>query len=187
VDHESLQGYLYWYNHPSQPLINNLEDELVPDSFKFIEVGGEEGAVYEVDCRRVTESGAPIDIGGNPSADGQDADEAVDPNEETYIDVIKSTRLCETGFTQKDYTTYIKSYMKKIEALLQKNNPERVESFKKNAQAYVMKVLKNFNDYQFYMGESNDIEGMVVLLGYREDGMTPYCVFWKDGMVGQKY
>lgn len=46
----------------------------------------------------------------------------------------------------------------------------------------IFRVVGNFKDYQFYIGESMAPEGMVVLLNYREDGVTPYCVFWKDGL-----
>lgn len=136
----------------------------------------------------VTESGVPINIGANASAEGEDADEGSnDPTAETFIDVIKSARLCETGFSKKDYITYIKGYMKRVEANLQSKNPERVEAFKAGAAKYVKKVLEKFDDFSFYLGENCDVEGMVVLMGYREDGVTPYCVFWIDGMVGEKY
>jgi hypothetical protein len=27
-----------------------------------------------------------------------------------------------------------------------------------------------------------DPDGMVVLMNYREDGITPYMIFWKDGL-----
>lgn len=144
--------------------------------------------MYEVDCRTVTESGVPINIGANASTEGADEDEGVvDPEGETYIDVIKSAQLAETGFSKKDYMTYIKGYMKKIEGHLQEKHPERVDAFKSGASKYVKKILEKFDDFSFYLGESCEVEGMVVLMGYREDGTTPYCIFWKDGMVGEKY
>lgn len=135
----------------------------------------------------VTESGVQIKIGANASAEGEDADDTADPSEESFIDVIKSARLTETGFSKKDYITCIKGYMKRVEGKLQEANPERVPAFKEGAAKYVKKVLEKFDDYSFYLSESCDIDGMVVLLGYREDGTTPYCVFWKDGMFGEKY
>lgn len=135
----------------------------------------------------VTESGVPINIGANASAEGEDADDTADPSAETFIDVIKSSRLVESGFSKKDYLTHIKSYMKKVEAHLQNTKPERVEAFKAGAAKYVKKVLEKFDDFSFYLGESCDVEGMVVLMGYREDGTTPYCVFWIDGMYAEKY
>lgn len=49
-------------------------------------------------------------------------------------------------------------------------------------QAYAKKMLANFKDYEFFTGESMDPDGMVVLMNYREDGITPYMIFWKDGL-----
>jgi len=42
--------------------------------------------------------------------------------------------------------------------------------------------VANFKDYEFYTGESMNPDGMVALLNYREDGITPYFTFWKDGL-----
>ena len=72
--------------------------------------------------------------------------------------------------------------MKSIKAYLEKNKPERVAPFEKGAQAFAKKIVANFKDYEFYTGESMDPDGMVVLLNYREDGTTPYLIFWKDGL-----
>lgn len=33
-----------------------------------------------------------------------------------------------------------------------------------------------------FTGESMNADGMVALLNYREDGVTPYLTFWKDGL-----
>lgn len=72
--------------------------------------------------------------------------------------------------------------MKAVKGYLEKNKPERVEAFEKGAQAFAKKIVANFKDYEFYTGESMDPDGMVVLLNYREDGTTPYLIFWKDGL-----
>ena len=50
--------------------------------------------------------------------------------------------------------------MKKIKGYLQENNPDKVEEFEKGAQAYAKKIVANFKDYEFYTGESMDVEGM---------------------------
>lgn len=101
--------------------------------------------------------------------------------------------------------TYLKGYMKNIKSKLQESNPDRVPAFEKGAAAFAKKVLGNINDWQFFTGESMDPDGMVgesllslisqatsscrltrlaspVLMNYREDGVTPYMVFWKDGV-----
>ena len=76
--------------------------------------------------------------------------------------------------------------MKKIIEGLAKTNPERVDIFKAGAKAEVAKILSSFKDWDFFTGESNTDGGMVALLNYREDGITPYMLFWKDGLVEEK-
>ena len=47
-------------------------------------------------------------------------------------------------------------------------------------------VFENFKDWQFFMGESCNVEGMLALLNYREDGVTPYMLFFRDGLIEEK-
>lgn len=65
--------------------------------------------------------------------------------------------------------------MKAVKAKLQENgaSPEEVTAFEKGAAGYAKKIVANFKDYEFYTGESMDPDGMIVLLNYREDGVTP--------------
>merc|ERR1712000_704095 len=73
------------------------------------------------------------------------------------------------------------------EALKEKNAPEEtITAFEKGAQAYAKKIVANFKDYDFYIGESMDPDGMVVLMNYREDGVTPFVTVWKHGLVEMK-
>lgn len=133
----------------------------------------------------ITVADGEVDIGANPSAEGGD-DEGADDSAQTVNNVIYSFRLSPTSFDKKSYMTYIKGYMKALKAKLNETNPERVASFEKNAATLVKKILGNFKDYEFYVGESMNPDGMVALLNYREDGVTPYFTFFKDGLVEQK-
>jgi hypothetical protein len=54
--------------------------------------------------------------------------------------------------------------MKAVKTKLQETNPDRVPVFEKNAQAFAKKIVTNFKDYEFYVGESMNPEGMVALL-----------------------
>ncbi|EEB07684.1 translationally controlled tumor protein [Schizosaccharomyces japonicus yFS275] len=158
-------------------------DELVSDAYDLKEV---DDIVYEADCQMVNvKQGGDIDIGANPSAEdgGDDVEEGV----ETVNNLVYSFRLNQTSFDKKSYMTYIKGYMKAIKARLQESNPDRVPVFEKNAVGYIKKILGNFKDYDFYTGESMDPDGMVVLLNYREDGVTPYMTFFKDGLLSEKF
>ena len=47
-------------------------------------------------------------------------------------------------------------------------------------------ILANFKNYQFFIGENMNPDGMVALLDYHEDGVTPYMIFFKDGLEMEK-
>lgn len=62
----------------------------------------------------------------------------------------------------------------------------KITEFEKGAQGYAKKIIANFKDYEFLIGESMDPDGMVLLLNYREDGVTPYVTVWKHGLTEMK-
>jgi hypothetical protein len=158
-------------------------DEMFSDAFKITEL---DDIVYEVDCKTITvKEGADVDIGANPSAE-EGEDEALEDGMKTVNNVVYSFRLQETSFDKKSYMTYIKGYMKSVKAKLQESNPDRVGGFEKAATPFIKKVLENFKDYEFFVGESMNPEAMVALLNYREDGITPYLTFFKDGLKEEK-
>ncbi|KAI9481075.1 MAG: translationally controlled tumor protein [Benjaminiella poitrasii] len=157
------------------------DDELFSDAYPIKEI---DDVAYEVDCKMITISEGDIDIGANPSAEGGDED--VDSTSETVNNVVYSFRLSPTSFDKKSYMTYIKGYMKTLKTKLSETNPDRIPIFEKNATTLVKKILANFKDYEFYVGESMNPDGMVALLNYREDGVTPFFTFFKDGLTEQK-
>jgi hypothetical protein len=126
-----------------------------------------------------------VNTGANASAEGGE-EEGVESNVQTVNNVIYSFRLTATSFDKKSYLTYIKGYMKELKAKLTETNPERLPVFEKNAATLVKKIVGSFKDYEFYVGESMNPDGMVALLNYREDGVTPYFTFFKDGLKQQK-
>merc|ERR1712057_44438 len=54
-----------------------------------------------------------IDIGGNASAEGADADEGVDSNTQQVIDLVHNFRLEPVEYTKKEYLAYCKDFLKK--------------------------------------------------------------------------
>nr|XP_031860914.1 uncharacterized protein CI109_003641 [Kwoniella shandongensis]KAA5527986.1 hypothetical protein CI109_003641 [Kwoniella shandongensis] len=138
-------------------------DEMVSDAFPLKEVND---IAYEVECSMIIVKEGDVDIGANPSA--EEAEEAL-----------------EAGASQS-YLTYLKGYMKAVKAHLAAKNPERIPAFEKGAQEFAKKIVGSFKDYEFYVGESMNPEGMVALLNYREDGVTPYFTLWKDGLNEMK-
>ncbi|KAH8914337.1 translationally controlled tumor-associated [Atractiella rhizophila] len=152
-------------------------DELISDAYKLIDV---DDIVYEVDAAMVVVKEGEVDIGANPSA--EEAEEGVDSTEEKVNNIAHSFRLTSTAFDKKSYMTYLKGYLKAVKAHLQETNPDRIPIFEKKAQEFAKKVVANIKDYEFWTGETMNPDGMVPLMNYREDGVTPYFIFWKDGM-----
>ncbi|KZV75181.1 translationally controlled tumor-associated [Peniophora sp. CONT] len=158
------------------------DDEIVSDAYPIKLI---DDIVYEVDAQMITvKKGVDVDIGANASA--EEGGEELEEGAETVNNLVYSFRLQSTQFDKKSYLTHLKEYMKAVKAKLQETNPDRVAAFEKGAQAFAKKVVANFKDYEFYTGESMNPEGMVALLNYREDGVTPYFTLWKDGLKETK-
>ncbi|QIW96480.1 hypothetical protein AMS68_001998 [Peltaster fructicola] len=124
--------------------------------------------------------------GANASA--EEAGDDVDDTKETVIDIVHSFRLNSTSFDKKSYLSHLKGYMKAVKSKLKEKDAsdEVVAEFEKGAAAYAKKIVANFKDYEFFIGESMDPDGMVVLLNYREDGVTPFITVWKHGLTEMK-
>ncbi|KAH7144603.1 translationally-controlled tumor protein [Dactylonectria estremocensis] len=159
-------------------------DELISDSYDLKLV---DDIVYEADCAMITEGGIEIDIGANASA--EEAEEAMEDTAVKVNNIVHSFRLQSTSFDKKSYLAYLKGYMKAVKAGLQERGApaEEITAFEKGAQAYVKStLLAKFKDFEFYTGESMNPDGMVVLLNYRDDGVTPYVIIWKHGVKETK-
>jgi len=154
-------------------------DEMFSDAFPVKTIND---IVFEVDCALINvKAGADVDIGANPSS--EEADEALEDGVSQVNNVIHSFRLQSTSFDKKSYLAYLKGYMKAVKGKLE---PDRVGEFEKGAAAYAKTIVANFKDFEFYTGEAMNPDGMVALLNYREDGITPYFTFWKDGLKEEK-
>ncbi|XP_046902023.1 translationally-controlled tumor protein homolog isoform X2 [Hypomesus transpacificus] len=123
-------------------------------------------------------------LGANASAEVQD--DGCENSTVSGVDIILNHKLQETPFDKNSYKAYIKEYMKAIKSKLDETNPERVKPFMTGAQEEVKNIMGNIKNYQFFTGESMNPEGMIGLLDYREDGTTPYMIFFKDGLDIEK-
>ncbi|KAL2109834.1 hypothetical protein VUR80DRAFT_1918 [Thermomyces stellatus] len=160
------------------------DDEILSDSYDLKEVGG---VVYEADCAMINEGAVDVDIGANASA--EEPDEGVEDQVQKVNNIVYSFRLQPTSFDKKSYLAYLKGYMKAVKAKLQEKGApeEEVKAFEAGAQKFVKEtILPNFKDYEFYIGESMNPDGMVILLNYRDDGVTPYVTIWKHGCTEMK-
>ena len=70
---------------------------------------------------------------------------------------------------------------------VEESDKSRVEKFTAGMQTWAKNVLKDFDNFRFFLGESMNPEGMVILMNYRDDQTTPYFIFFKDGLVEEKF
>jgi len=163
-------------------LISN--DEMFSDVYK-VKVS-ENGIFYEVEGKTVTRTEGFDEALISANASAEEVSESNESSSISGVDIVLNHKLQETGFDKKQYMTYVKEYVKAIKAKLQESSPDRVEGFMADIQPEVKKIIGNIKNYQFFTGESMNPEGMVGLLDYREDGITPYMLFFKDGLLVEK-
>ncbi|CAD7677993.1 unnamed protein product [Nyctereutes procyonoides] len=136
----------------------------------------------------VSRTGGNIDdlfIGGNASAEGREG-EGTKSTVITGVDIVRNHHLQETSFTKEANKKCIKDDMKSIKGKLEEQRPERVKPFMRGAAEQIKHILANFKNYEFFIGENMNPDVMVALLDYCEDGVTPYMVFFKDGLEMKK-
>jgi len=158
-------------------------DEMFSDIYKI----KDNGIIIEVEGKMISRSDDNIDgalLGANESQ--EEGAEDLESTTVSGVDIVLNHKLSETGFDKTSFIAYIKEYMKTIKGKLAESDPERVKPFMAGAQDEVKKILSNFKNYQFYTGESMNADGMVGLLDFREDGITPYMIFFKDGLEQEK-
>merc|ERR1712241_986340 len=126
--------------------------------------------------------------GANASA--EEADEGTDAASESGIDIVLNHRLVETGFgSKKDYTVYLKDYMKKVVKYLEENDrKDEVDGFKTNISGVMKELLGKFKDLQFFTGESMDAEAMFAMCLYKDVNgeERPVLMFFKHGLEEEK-
>ncbi|KAK7754202.1 hypothetical protein SLS62_003779 [Diatrype stigma] len=164
-------------------ICSNSEDELLSDSFPITEV---DGVAYEAECAMIEIGAVNVDTGANASA--EEADDGLDDGVQKVNNILHTFNLKPTQFDKKSYGLYLKGYLKTLSAKLKERgaSDEEIKDFQQKAQAFFKKISANFKDYEFYTGPEMDPDGMVVLLNYREDGVTPYVTLWKHGLSQMK-
>lgn len=69
----------------------------------------------------------------------------------------------------------------------QGTSEEDVKTFQTGAQSAVKKILANIDNFDVFVGPGEEaVDGMYILVDYREDGITPYATIWKNGLSEMK-
>lgn len=164
-------------------------DELFSDTYKVSLVSD---CLYEVVGKYETRKDGEIVLAGaNASAEGDGGDDGIDDGTAVSgIDVVLNHRLTETGFgTKKDFTVYLKDYMKKVVKYLEENDKAgEVDAFKKNISGVMKGLMERFKDLQFFTGESMDPDAMIAMCEYKDVNgeERPVLMFFKHGLEEEK-
>ena len=165
-------------------------DEMLSDTFQMtIEY---EEAIYKVPSKnRPKDDLGNVDVGcgdaftKNEGEDEQPAQGGV----EMVLDVIANSELKQVNMSKKEFMAYIKDYFKKIIAYLEENGKkDRVEGFKKGAQAFIKFIVPKFDDIELYTGahgenDDGEIVGGICISYWEDEGAQgPMFYFFKDGL-----
>jgi len=167
-------------------------DELCSDSYPCKVV---DDIAYEFEAKTIKISNKIDDslIGGNAASpeggDGEPSEDAgVDDNEESVINIVHAHKLQKIPMSKQDFMTWAKQYFKELLSRLEKSSPERVDLFKaKSAKFLKEQILAKFDQWDIYTGESMNGDAGLMLMNFRDDGITPYFCLFKDGIREVKY
>eukprot|EP01133_Synstelium_polycarpum_P012965 gene12965-15236_t len=168
-------------------ILGYYKDELFSDAFEIKEVGG---CMYEVKSKMEKfDTKITVNTGANASEEETEEEGGEDASSIIMVNnLVQSHRLSVTSFDKKSYLTYLKGYLKSVEAWLAERKPERVAAFKAACQEQAKAIVGSFDKYTFYQGENMDAEGMVALSYMNDsDPNTIYFLFWMDGVKDEKY
>ncbi|GAV74917.1 TCTP domain-containing protein [Cephalotus follicularis] len=153
-------------------------DELLSDSFPYKEI--ENGILWEVEGKWVTQGAVDVDIGANPSAEGAEDDEGVDDQAVKVVDIVDTFRLQEQPpFDKKQFVAYIKKFIKVLTPKLDEENQTK---FKKNIEGATKYLLSKLSDLQFFVGESMHDDSTLVLAYYKEGATDPTFLYFAHSL-----
>merc|ERR1712241_958795 len=161
-------------------------DEMFSDTYPIKLV---KDCMWEITGKHISRTQDDIQLAG-ANASAEEADEGTDAASESGIDIVLNHRLVETGFgSKKDYTVYLKDYMKKVVKYLEDNNRGgEGDEFKKNINGVMKELLGKFKDLQFFTGESMEAEAMILIMDYKdyEGEERPVIMAFKHGLEEEK-
>ncbi|XP_071951523.1 uncharacterized protein [Antedon mediterranea] len=169
------------------------EDEMFSDSLKLVEVA--DGALIEFDSKKVTDTTdmSTVNIGANASAEEapEDVDDIVEKKDYEIV-IYHRVKYEESKPTKAEFKSYIKRHLKKlVDVIKAEEGDAAADKFKAKAQPALMKIIKSYDDYDLYTGEKADFNDetshcAVLLLNFREDGITPYFTGIKADFIEEK-
>jgi len=161
--------------------------------------------ILECESMRVVANEGDIDIGRGDHFGGGDADEEVEDNKEIEytLNIVKNHGLKKIQLTPKEYKSCVKAFWAALKERLKKDVDDAEEgSFEKKQAKKAFKsfktnfeglrewvtntVLPNFDDFDFYVGDSNSYEGFIIPARFIGESVTPTFYFFLDAVKEEK-
>ena len=165
-------------------------DEMLSDTFQMtVEY---EDAIYKVPSKnRPKDDLGDVDVGCGDAFTKQEGEEepSAPQGVEMVLDVVANSELKQVNMSKKEFMAYIKDCFKKIIAYLEENGKkDRVEGFKKGAQAFIKFIVPKYDDIELYTGangenDDGEIVGGICISYWEDDSAKgPMFYFFKDGL-----
>ena len=165
-------------------------DEMLSDTFQMtVEY---EDAIYKVPSKnRPKDDLGDVDVGCGDAFTKQEGEEepSAPQGVEVVLDVVANSELKQVNMSKKEFMAYIKDYFKKIIAYLEENGKkDRVDGFKKGAQAFIKFIVPKYDDIELYTGangenDDGEIVGGICISYWEDDSAKgPMFYFFKDGL-----
>ena len=170
------------------------DEEFMSETYKF-ELAYEEAIMKVGSTYKKKEAVGNVDIGCGNAFGGSNEDEEEggsapgEEPQEKVIDIAYNFGLCEQSLSKADFMGYIKEYCKKLKLKLTETNPSRVDGFMKGIGAFIKQVVgENFNDYVFYTGSKETLDGGIAISYWEDESAAgPMFYFFRDGLKEIKY
>ena len=166
------------------------KDEFMSDIFPF-ELAYDDVIMKVKTHYKKKEDVGNVDIGcGNAFGGGEeDTGPADEEPAEKVIDVVYNSNLQQVHMSKKEFVAFIKDYFKKIVTYLEENGKkDRVEGFKKGAQAFIKFIVPKYDEVELYTGANGENEdgeivgGICISYWENEEAKGPMFYFFKDGL-----
>ena len=144
-----------------------------------------EGFVWDVETEMVVKEAMKFNMGDCEDLEDQSS---------RVNNLVDGHLLVDAGFDKKQFKIWAQGYISKITKDFKKNNNiesddnELLKSFKKNVGALCKDAMEHFEDYQFFLGEDNDMEGSLGFAKWIDanNDKGPHIYFIKTGLIKEK-
>ena len=120
------------------------DEEMVSDSYPYKLVFDDAG--LEIKAKNITKGAEDYGISNNEE-EGEGGGAGADSEAKTVVNVVDAHLLNEINLSKKEWTLYIKGYLKKVKAkLIEMGKEERAAAFQAGATALTKFILSKYDE-----------------------------------------